>query len=248
MWNLPRQGLNSCLLHWQADSVPLSHHGSPTLLFLDWSSFVSAFPYFSFFQRLCIYLAGSQLQHIGSSSVDRKTLVACRLLSYGMWVQIPRPGIRPHAPYVRSLESSHWTLQGSPSLTFLIGNCLNLPFGLQGWSRTANDAYFLQTGNGGTFVPRRTKKYLYPGGRHRVLFGFKTIWSFTWTAAGLEFNLLECSQSVNFDHLLSVSKMLVLLTSVLLPLSLCLEAFLKVPFTVIYWDFLLGGVEANACV
>ena len=26
----PTQGSNLCLLHWQADSVPLSHHGSPT--------------------------------------------------------------------------------------------------------------------------------------------------------------------------------------------------------------------------
>jgi len=26
---LIRQGLNRCLLHWQADSLPLSHQGSP---------------------------------------------------------------------------------------------------------------------------------------------------------------------------------------------------------------------------
>ena len=25
----PDQGLNSCLLHWQADSLPLDHQGSP---------------------------------------------------------------------------------------------------------------------------------------------------------------------------------------------------------------------------
>ena len=25
----PTQGLNLCLLHWQADSLPLSHQGSP---------------------------------------------------------------------------------------------------------------------------------------------------------------------------------------------------------------------------
>ena len=29
----PDQGLNPCLLHWQADSLPLSHQGSPWLLF-----------------------------------------------------------------------------------------------------------------------------------------------------------------------------------------------------------------------
>ena len=29
------QGLNPCLLHWQADSLPLSHQGSPTFQILD---------------------------------------------------------------------------------------------------------------------------------------------------------------------------------------------------------------------
>ena len=29
---IPDQGLNSCLLHWQADSLPLSHQGSPPKL------------------------------------------------------------------------------------------------------------------------------------------------------------------------------------------------------------------------
>ena len=28
------QGLNSCLLHWQADSLPLNHHLSPPRLLL----------------------------------------------------------------------------------------------------------------------------------------------------------------------------------------------------------------------
>ena len=30
----PDQGLNLCLLHWQADSLPLSHQGSPKYQFL----------------------------------------------------------------------------------------------------------------------------------------------------------------------------------------------------------------------
>ena len=29
-WELPGSGLNPCLLHWQADSLPLSHQGSPS--------------------------------------------------------------------------------------------------------------------------------------------------------------------------------------------------------------------------
>ena len=37
----PNQGLNlrPCLLHWQADSLPLSHQGNPELLNSDGSSF-----------------------------------------------------------------------------------------------------------------------------------------------------------------------------------------------------------------
>ena len=31
----PDQGLNPCPLHWQADSVPLSHQGSPIVSFLN---------------------------------------------------------------------------------------------------------------------------------------------------------------------------------------------------------------------
>ena len=31
---LPDQGLNPCLLHWQVDSLPLSHQRSPVYLFL----------------------------------------------------------------------------------------------------------------------------------------------------------------------------------------------------------------------
>lgn len=89
--------------------------------------------------------------------------------------KFPDQRLDPMPPVLGAWSLSPWTIQGSPSLTFLIGNCLNPPFGLQGRSRKANNAYFQQIGNGDTFVPRRTKKYLYPGGRHRVLFGFKTI-------------------------------------------------------------------------
>ena len=34
----PDQGLNPCLLHWQADSLPLSHQGSPTISFNSFST------------------------------------------------------------------------------------------------------------------------------------------------------------------------------------------------------------------
>ena len=34
MWDLPRQGINPCPLHWQEDSYPLYHQGSPYSWFL----------------------------------------------------------------------------------------------------------------------------------------------------------------------------------------------------------------------
>ena len=34
MWDLPRPGSNPCPLHWQADSQPLRHQGSPSLYIL----------------------------------------------------------------------------------------------------------------------------------------------------------------------------------------------------------------------
>ena len=35
MQSFPDQGLNLCLLHWQADSLPLNHQGSPETSLLD---------------------------------------------------------------------------------------------------------------------------------------------------------------------------------------------------------------------
>ena len=36
---LPDQGSNLCILHWQADSLPPSHWGSPKTGFLNWAKF-----------------------------------------------------------------------------------------------------------------------------------------------------------------------------------------------------------------
>ena len=56
-----------------------------------------------------------------------------------------------------------WTEQPDNTLSFpsLIANYLNLPFGIQGWSRGPNEAYFLQMRNGAH------RKDLYHGGHHR---------------------------------------------------------------------------------
>ena len=64
----PDQGLNPCPLHWQADSQPLRHQGSPKLsfqlrglrilYFLDNNLCLSPFEFSKFF--LCIFLLFSE--------------------------------------------------------------------------------------------------------------------------------------------------------------------------------------------
>ena len=45
----PDQGSNPCPLHWQADSQPLRHQGSPTMLFLK--------------AKICKFIAGNKSDH-----------------------------------------------------------------------------------------------------------------------------------------------------------------------------------------
>ena len=59
------QGLNSCLLHWQADSLPLSHQGSPKVYF------------FSFFFKKSspLLLEALSLARVGHSVCGKPALV-----------------------------------------------------------------------------------------------------------------------------------------------------------------------------
>ena len=101
----PDQGLNPCPLHWQADSQPLRHQGSPSLFLLFICLFVCLFIYI---------LAAPGL----SCSTQGLLVAAYGLLSCGMHVgssfltrdQTP-------APCVGSVESYPLDHQGSPSLS-----------------------------------------------------------------------------------------------------------------------------------
>ena len=44
----PNQGSNLCPLHWQADSQPLHHQGSPTIFLIDLGLFLWVFFFFCF--------------------------------------------------------------------------------------------------------------------------------------------------------------------------------------------------------
>ena len=65
----------------------------------------------------------------------------------GMW-DLPRPGLEPVCPALAGRFSTT-APPGKPSplslhpLSFLISNCLNLPFGIPGRSRRLNEVYIL---------------------------------------------------------------------------------------------------------
>ena len=55
--SLPKQGSNPCLLHWQANSLPLSHQGSPKQISFDLQNIWLFFHGFHFrFQAHCFFI------------------------------------------------------------------------------------------------------------------------------------------------------------------------------------------------
>ena len=63
----PDQGSNPCPLHWQADSQPLHHQGSPTLVFLIIAFLVGMKRYLTVF-LFCISLMASDVEHFSTSA------------------------------------------------------------------------------------------------------------------------------------------------------------------------------------
>ena len=57
------QGSNPCLLHWQADSLPLSHQGSPRMLYLLMDIFYCQY-------GKCVLYLKSRLKHTCLYYVD----------------------------------------------------------------------------------------------------------------------------------------------------------------------------------
>ena len=53
----PDQRSNPCLLHWQVDSLPLSHQGSPEYIYMYFSLSLSL--------SLCIYIYMQQRKMVG---------------------------------------------------------------------------------------------------------------------------------------------------------------------------------------
>ena len=58
MWDLSRAGIKPCLLHWQVDSLPLSHQGNPVFLNIRRVCFVVKVSTFSKFTK---FISANQL-------------------------------------------------------------------------------------------------------------------------------------------------------------------------------------------
>ena len=87
------RGLNPCPLHWQADSYPLCHQGSPLI-----SSFFKRKIVFVYLAALGLHCSTQDLQsslwHVGS-------------VSWSMWDLVPRPGIEPGPSTLGTWRLSH---------------------------------------------------------------------------------------------------------------------------------------------
>ena len=87
------RGLNPCPLHWQADSYPLCHQGSPLI-----SSFFKRKIVFVYLAALGLHCSTQDLQsslwHVGS-------------VSWSMWDLVPRPGIKPGPSTLGTWRLSH---------------------------------------------------------------------------------------------------------------------------------------------
>ena len=99
-------GSNPRPLHWQADSCPLFHQGSP-----------------SFFLYLAVLGLSCNSRDLKSSlwHVTSFLVVACRIfscsmwtLSCGTWDLVPWPGMEPMATALGVRSVSHWTTREVP--------------------------------------------------------------------------------------------------------------------------------------
>ena len=101
MWYLPGPGLNLCPLHWQADSLPLSHQGSPSLSFMF----------------ICLVLAVAcriLIAMLGLiSSCDMWASLPC-----GMWDLSSLTRDQTHIPCTRWRILNHWTTREVPEAFF----------------------------------------------------------------------------------------------------------------------------------
>ena len=117
----PDQGSNPCSLHWQADSQPLRHQGSPYHIFLlnttrkNSAKHDFKMPLFIFLITIvflknfgctgssvcCLQRMGSLLRRTGFSGCGARAslVVACGLsCPVARWILVPRPGIKPVSP------------------------------------------------------------------------------------------------------------------------------------------------------
>ena len=109
---LPDQESNLCLLHWQVDSLPLSHQVNSTFIILDIDHLHFIFSPDLFYLENCTFCWSSDFTDF----------------SWGMWDLVPRSGIEPGSPALQVQCLSHWTTRGVPLFLFSVSFRFTLIF------------------------------------------------------------------------------------------------------------------------
>ena len=114
---LPDQGSNPCPLHWQADSQPLRHQGSPNSLYFD-RFFMFSLDFYVVQCMIMIlnFCSFSFLRVIpffnGKSHIPVLYYLFIYLSGRTVWqcgILVPWPGIEPVAPAVQAWSPNDWT-------------------------------------------------------------------------------------------------------------------------------------------
>ena len=133
--SFPDQGSNPHLLHWQADSLPLSHQGSPAILFM-----VTLFR-----ESICVLCRDSGPLHMRKK--ERKKLLSRVWLCYPMDCSLPGSSI--HGIFqTRILEwvaisfsrGSSWP-RGWTRVSCFVGRCFSRLFAYEKWDMISTFQY-----------------------------------------------------------------------------------------------------------
>ena len=115
----PTQGLNPCLLHWQAEFLPLSHQGSPFNTLDQNKSQMDRAEFYLLTRVVCPIQGGKERQENWSG------------LPFPPPGDLPNPGIEPMSPVSPALAGEFFTPEppGKPFLlSFLFPLFLPFPF------------------------------------------------------------------------------------------------------------------------
>ena len=133
----PRDQANLCLLHWQEDSLPLSHPGSP-LLSDNHTEFGPLLPIYWFFPAYCLYPLQLTEPLVPCEGLYTQVGWAWPYMIHATGLAL----VSETGPWLRSdpqralLVSALWRVSLSPEGVFkVIGDIVWTPGSIQSWSQ-----------------------------------------------------------------------------------------------------------------